>query len=137
MFEDAMASLDRCAEEVARLRGEPHAIKWTLLSMHSALQGFMALILEQGNGLLLMPKKDMIEWQKAHYAGNTYPTGQMDTFLNLYAKIKRKESMPGAAPFKTIGHTEAMKELNALRNQFIHFNISGIDMTMQWYVKKT
>jgi hypothetical protein len=128
LFDDAIASLSRSEEEVRRLSDDPDALKWALIALHSTVQGFMALVLEQGNGLLLMPKKDTAEWLEAHYGDKAYPETRMDRFLNLYAKIKRQECMQGimgAVPFKNDGHDREMKSLNRLRNQFIHFNVGG------------
>jgi hypothetical protein len=129
LFEDAIVSLSRCQEEVSRFRVDPHALKWVLLSLHSTIQGFMALVLEQGNGLSLMTAKDAKAWLEAHDQRKPHPqSSRMDTFLNLYKKIKQTEMMVGmigAEPFKPNGHDAHMKSLNSLRNDFIHFTLSG------------
>ncbi len=129
IFEDAIASLSRCQEEVDRLRDDPHALKWVLLSLHSAVQGFMCLVLDQGNCLLLMKPEDAKAWMEAHDQNKPYPkNSRMDTFLNLYKKVKKTEAMMGtigAEPFEPNGHDAYMKSLNNLRNNFIHFTLSG------------
>jgi hypothetical protein len=129
LLEDALRTLSRCEEEVARFRHDPHALKWLLISLHCTVQSFMASVLEQGNGLQIMKPKVAKAWLKAHYGDEDYPTKtDMDYFLNLYEKIKDADSMRGYAsllPFKQSGHDDSIATLNEWRNQYIHFNISS------------
>jgi hypothetical protein len=144
LFEDAVISLKRCEEETQRFRSDPDALKWMVISLHSSVQGFIALVLSQGNGLQLMRKSAMVKWLEAHKNGHNYPDDtRMDTFLNLYSKIKKEEcmqGMSGVVPFKSDGHNKAMKYLNELRNQFIHFNIDGWSINtgdLAWVIAKS
>lgn len=129
LFEDAIDSLREAQSQIALIRAKRTAIKWATIAMHSAVQGHMALVLNQGNGLNVLAKKDAEAWLKAHYEHKPYPTNlRMDGFMNLYAKIKQMEFMGnfvGAEPFRSLGHDVSMKRLNKIRNRFIHFNVDG------------
>jgi hypothetical protein len=128
LYEDAVVSLTRCEEEVIRLRKDSHSLKWMLISLHSTVQGFMALVLDQGNLINLMRVNDAEKWLKAHEQGEQYPVCSMDRFRNLYKKIKKPEFMAGIvnwSKFSQKSHDDQIKWLNEQRNQFIHFNISG------------
>jgi hypothetical protein len=128
MHEDAEASLTRWAEEAGRVSTEPTALKWMVLAAHSAVQGFMALVLYQGNGFLVMRPEDAKAWMQAHDADAPYPETKMDSFLGLYKKIKRADSFLGLAgtkPFVPDAHNAAMRRLNGARNGFVHFTSSS------------
>lgn len=87
----------------------------------------MALVLYQGNGLLVMRPKDATAWMQAHEADGAYPKTKMDSFLGLYAKIKTSDSfvgLTGSKPFVPGAHDTAMRRLNSVRNDFIHFTYS-------------
>jgi hypothetical protein len=128
MHEDAKASLTRWAEEAGRVSTDPTALKWMVLAAHSALQGFMALVLYQGNGFLVMRPEDAKAWMQAHDANGPYPETKMDSFLGLYKKVNRADSflgLAGSKPFMPDAHDVAMRRLNSVRNDFVHFTASG------------
>jgi hypothetical protein len=128
MHEDAKASLTRWAEEAGRVSKDPTALKWMVLAAHSAIQGFMSLVLYQGNGFLVMRPEDAKVWMQAYDADGPYPKTKMDSFLGLYKKIKRADSFLGFAgskPFAPDAHDAAMRRLNSVRNDFVHFTASG------------
>ena len=41
-------------------------MKWSILSLHSALQGMMAFHLSLGNDFFVMGKRDLAKWLEAH-----------------------------------------------------------------------
>jgi hypothetical protein len=121
---DAVTSLESAQDFCARVTVDELRWKWILMAVHSAVQGFMALALEQGNALLVMRDRVAEKWLEAHTRGAQYPAEQMDFFLNLYEKVKTdvvaryadsKKFVPGAS------HDASMKQLNELRNGFVHF----------------
>jgi len=122
---DAVTSLEAAHEFVERITVAPHYWKWLIVAVHSAVQGFMALALEQGNSLLVMTDDRRVKWLRAHEKGEEpYPDDRMDAFLSLYEKVKSddvcryvgsRKFVPGAT------HDESMQKLNDLRNNFIHF----------------
>lgn len=125
---DAVASLEGAQEFAHRVPADERYWKWLLIAMHSAVQGFMALALEQGNALLVMKEELTAKWLKAHETGGPYPENRMDFFLSLYEKVKSdvvcryvhsKRFVPGPS------HDYSMGKLNELRNDFIHFFPKG------------
>jgi hypothetical protein len=121
---DAVTSLETAQEFCSRVTLDETYWKWTLIAVHSGVQGFMVLALEHGNALLAMKNDIAARWLKAHNAGAPYPEEKMDFFLNLYEKVKSdavcryvesKKFVPGPS------HDYSMKKLNELRNNFIHF----------------
>jgi hypothetical protein len=125
---DAVWSLEAALEFSARLPADEAAWKWLLISVHSAVQGFMAIALEHGNALLVMKDHIMTKWLKAHDAGQPYPEARMDYFLSLYEKVK-SDAVCGYVGSKHFiadaNHDYSMKKLNELRNGFIHFFPQG------------
>ena len=47
--EDAVRSLEWCAETAKTVRADPHGWKWLLISLHNAVQGYMVVALEKGD----------------------------------------------------------------------------------------
>ena len=98
--------------------------KWAVISLHSATQSIMAFHLGFGNDLLVMSQNDAEAWLSAHEAQTDYPETQMDSFLNLYKKIKKHEIL--GFKFTPKGQEgSSIKKLNILRNEFIHFMPKG------------
>ena len=124
-FVETISALEVAADELARTRTDSYRWKWVILALHSALQGMMALALEGGNGLRVLKPKDAKRWLDAYESGAPLPADlEMDNFLNLYEKIKSdtirfyvtsKKFTPEGTQGKSI------KDLNRLRNQFVHF----------------
>jgi len=103
--------------------------RWVIIALHNAVQGFMVLSLRHGNGLLALSDKSYAEWMDAHEKGGPYPSDEkLDTYLNLYKKIKNKElgQIGGNRRFEPKGtEGKSIKKLDALRNDFIHFTPKG------------
>lgn len=125
---DAIASLEAAQEFCSRVTLDEHYWKWLLISIHSAVQGFMVLALEHGNSFLVMKDELAAKWLKAYETGGPFPPDKMDYFLSLYEKVKSddvcryigsKKFIPGTS------HDYSMKKLNELRNDYIHFFPKG------------
>ena len=126
--EEAVSALEMVAESSALVLQENYRWKWVIIATHNTLQGFMVLALRQGNGLKALKNKIAAKWLKAHREGGQYPTEKLDTFLNLYKKIKSEQMICfiHSQSFKaTEEHDKAVKKLNVLRNKFIHFVPKG------------
>lgn len=121
---EAISSLEVFADALEKVTSDPYHWKWVILSLHSALQGFMVLALRSGDGLC--PLKDNIaqEWLNAYRTGTNYPKEELDTFLNLYKKIKSDLMLFFGYSKKFVPEGNqgwSIKKLNKLRNDFIHF----------------
>ncbi len=124
-FVETVSALEASSDELARVLRDSYRWKWVILALHSILQGMMALALEGGNNLRVLKPKDAKRWLDAYESGSPLPADlEMDNFLNLYEKIKSdtilfyvtsKKFTPEGTQGKSI------KDLNRLRNQFVHF----------------
>lgn len=122
--EDAIASLKLYSEAISKIDLDLAYWKWVIISLHSALQSIMAFHLGFGNDLLVMTQEDAEKWIEANDAGAPYPDAKMDSFLNLYKKIKKHEVL--GFKFSPNGQqTVSVKKLNYFRNEFIHFMPKG------------
>ena len=124
-FVEAVSALEVSSDELARVLKDSYRWKWAILALHSALQGMMALTLRGGNNLRVLKPQDAKRWLDAYESGAPLPANlQMDDFLNLYKKIKSDtilfyETSKKFTPEGTQG--KSIKDLNRLRNQFVHF----------------
>lgn len=65
--------------------------KWSVVSLHNSLQGFMVCALTGSNGLNALRDDVAKAWIEALNSGNgNYKIRKLDCFLNLYKKIKSK-----------------------------------------------
>lgn len=123
-LEEAISALEMCAETLGTASSDPYRWRWAVLSLHGAVQGFMVCALRGTNGLAALPKKIEAKWLEAHEKNLPPPEEKLDSFLNLYKKIKGKRmlfyvnSRP-LRPSSTQG--SSIKKLNMLRNEFTHF----------------
>lgn len=88
----------------------------------------MVLALRQGNGLKALKDDVAARWLKAYRDGGKYPKEKLDTFLNLYKKIRSDQMLCFVHSKKFQGsedHDRSVKKLNELRNEFIHFVPKG------------
>jgi len=122
--EEAVAAVEMTAEMAKRLPQDKYAWKWVVLSLHDALQGFMVLALSQGNGLLASTEKSREKWLEAYRKGEKFGDERLDSFPNLYKKIK-SEAMIAYVNSGRFEPSEtqdwAVNKLNELRNNFVHF----------------
>ena len=122
---DAVESLEKVAELLVHVPERTNEWKWVLIAAHSALQGFLVLALEQGNGLQTLKPSHTKKWLKAYETGDPWPDKlDLDYFLQLYEKVKGDTISHhlGATRFVSESrHDDSMTMLNELRNGFIHF----------------
>lgn len=119
---EAIAALEAVADELERVQGDPYRWKWVILTLHGLVQSMMVLVLKGSNGHNVLKSDDAKRLALAIENGTPIPTDlKMDSFLNLYKKIKSDTYIDGEkfTPQGTQG--KSIKDLNRLRNQFIHF----------------
>lgn len=127
--EEVVSALEMTAEMGKRLPQDKYAWKWVILSLHSALQGFMVLALRQGNGLLALTTKSRNKWleeyrKEGKIDEKKFPKEFVDSFPNLYKKIKSDAMLAyvHSKKFEPIDSQDwSVGKLNELRNDFIHF----------------
>jgi hypothetical protein len=122
---DAVASLEILAELLPRTLSIPHLWKWVLLSLHSALQGFMVLALQGTNALAVLTEETARAWMEA-YEADSLPTKRrrLDKFLALYEKIKSDAMLTLAHSKVFVPSPEQdanVVTLNSDRNSFVHY----------------
>jgi hypothetical protein len=127
-YQEAVSAIEAAADFAERVTEDQYRWKWMLIAVHNAVQGFMVLALRRGNSLLALRDDVAAQWLKAYREHNPLPREKLDSFLNLYSKVKT----PAAAgyvhsrPFVPgPSHDRSMKKLNELRNKFIHFVPKG------------
>ena len=127
-WQDAVASLEAAQEFCVRVLIDKNQWKWLLIAAHSCVQGFMAIALDHGNGLLVMRDDIRKKWLKALETDRQFPIEKMDYFLSLYEKVK-SDSVCGYVESKKFvaeeSHDYSMSKLNELRNDYIHFGPKG------------
>lgn len=122
--EDILSSLKLFIDSQKNVVDDDSYWKWSIISLHSAVQSAMAFHLSFSNDLLVMTQTDAEAWLTAHYNETAYPVTQMDSFLNLYKKIKANPIL--GYKFEPNGQKgRSIKTLNTLRNEFIHFMPKG------------
>lgn len=122
--EEAISSLEAAAVWSVQIEKKIDYWKWVVLAIHNATQGFMVLALRGSDGL--RPLKDNVatEWLTAYQEGGEYPVEKLDSFLNLYKKVKSDTMLlfVHSKKFTPIGSQgRSVKKLNSLRDDFIHF----------------
>ena len=127
-YEEAVSAAEAAADFSESALKDPYRWKWVLIAVHNAVQGFMVLALRRGNGLLALRDDIAAEWIKAYRADKKLPKEKLDSFLNLYAKVKTDAAAGWvhSKPFVSgSNHDQSMKRLNEFRNEFIHFVPKG------------
>ena len=126
--EESVSALSMMRDSAAKVLEDVYQWKWFIIAAHNALQGFMVLALRNGNNLSVMPEKLAGEWLEAYRAGEELPEERLDSFPNLYKKIKGKdmELLVCSKRFQSSKeYDRCVKKLNELRNDFIHFVPKG------------
>lgn len=122
---DAISSLEILTEMLPRVISIPHYWKWVVLSLHSALQGFMVLALQRTDALGALTEETKRAWLEAYESG-TVPTkrARLEYFMPLYAKIK-SDAMLFMSNSKSFtpspSQDESVKRLNIVRSSFVHY----------------
>ncbi len=122
--EQAASALEAVAEWSGRIESDIGYWRWVVLALHNAVQGFMVLALRGSNGLLPLKDDVAAKWLIAYRERRPYPVEKLDSFLNLYKKVKSDRMLFFVHSKKVISsatQNRSMKKLNALRNDFVHF----------------
>lgn len=119
---DAEGSLRKAADTAPLVKSDLTQWKWLLITLHAATQGVFVLALARGNGLLTLKTSHAKKWLKAYQSGGPPPPKlDLEYFLELYAKAKALTAKRSLKITDGPAHDQAMKRLNDLRNDFIHF----------------
>ena len=110
---DAKASLDEFCHCIERLPVDDSAWKYALISMHSALQGYICISLNAGNGFQTWSERHLKKWINAYENGTNFPDTKLDFFMGLYDKAYSTE--------QSITR-DNIDWLNNTRNSLVHFN---------------
>ena len=102
--------------------------RWVVIALHNAVQGFMVLSLRHGSGLAALSDKSSTEYMEALDTCGPYPQEKLDSYLNLYRKVKSKKhgeigGNTRFVPSSTEGKN--IKRLDTIRNALIHFTPKG------------
>jgi hypothetical protein len=122
--EEAVSALEAVAEWSGRVATKIDYWKWVVLALHNATQGFMVLALRGSDGLRPLKEDVATAWLTAYREGSDYPVEKLDSFLNLYKKVKSDSMLFFIHSKKFIpsgSQSRSIKKLNSLRNDFIHF----------------
>lgn len=122
--EEAVSALKTVAEWSGQIEGDILLWRWLTVALHNTIQGFMVLALRGSDGFL--PLKDNVasQWLSAYREGGDYPVEKLDSFLNLYKKVKSKKMLYFIHSKRVVAtdtQDRSVKKLNAIRNEFIHF----------------
>lgn len=119
-----MRALEWSAQMAVSVGRAPYHWKWLLLALHNAVQGYMVVALEKGNGLLALRPKVARRWLEAFEGKGPYPVEKLDDFMPLYEKVKNPKYFETPFPAST-EHDNRITQLNTLRGQFVHFTPRG------------
>jgi hypothetical protein len=123
-MEEAVSGLEAASEWSAHIAERADYWKWVILALHNATQGFMVLALRGSDGLRPLKNHIAAEWRAAYREGGKYPVEELDSFLNLYKKVKSDDMLFFAHSKKFVpvrSQGRSIKRLNLLRNNFVHF----------------
>ncbi len=94
-----------------------------MIALHNSTQAFMVLALKGTASFNVCKNKK--QFLDAMLSGDDYPDLRMENFMDLYKYIKSEDRMKigiGSKNFLASMETDyAMKTLNEIRNNFIHF----------------
>lgn len=126
---EAILALDILSEHLVKVVDDTYYWKWSIISIHNSLQGFMVCALRGHNGVNVLNNHSFEEWIKRHENGNgNYVVDTLDDFLNLYKKIKSDKMLMfgNSNKFSPEKHQDlSIEKIDKLRNEFIHFTPNG------------
>jgi hypothetical protein len=125
---DIIASLSMLIIALDLVENDIAAWKWIVIATHSALQSAIACHLRgTGNNLLVAKNEDAEVWLKAHKQGTAHPEMMMDSFPNLYRKLKHFE-IDGFKFTPQGNQGRSINKINGYRNDFVHFMVNGFSL---------
>lgn len=126
--EEAVSAIEMVSESVTMAKSDIYRWKWALIALHSGVQGFMVLALRGGNGLAALKDEVAAAWLEAHEKNRPYPEERLDTYENLYKKVKSDRMLMygHSKKFVPVGtQGGSINRLKDLRDEFIHFVPKG------------
>jgi hypothetical protein len=127
--EEAIAALEFLAELACTLPSNIYRWKWVIIAMHNAVQSFIVVALLQSDGRGPIRDDVMAEIRQAVHRNEVPPKEKLDDFMTLYKKTKTAARMQKYVHSKhliaTADQDLAMKKVNELRNEFLHFTPKG------------
>lgn len=125
---EAATDFEMFSEQLQRVIDDRHRWKWAIIALHSGIQGMMVVALKSGNGLKVLRKEDAkrwLDWYEGDRDNGSRPRDlKLAGFLELYEKIKGKWMLMYMRSQKFVPkgtQDSSIKDLNRLRNDFIHF----------------
>lgn len=130
---DAVSSLSAAADFLERSDCDLSYWKWSVVALHSAVQGLLTLSLRQGNNLLVQKPGRARQMLAALEDGTRAPTPFMDNFMGLYVKALDPSNFQGGhAPIPPDPSLKAaMEAFDHWRHEFLHFNSKGWAIELQ------
>lgn len=125
---EAANAMDMAARFAVGVATDLHLWRWIIIALHNAAQGVMVLSLRHGNGLLALSADSFASWMAAYEKNEPLPPEKLDSYLNLYKKVKHKKhgKVGGNTRFVPEATEGAdIKRIDSLRNEFIHFTPKG------------
>jgi hypothetical protein len=86
--EEAVSAIEMVSESVTMAKSDIYRWKWALIALHSGVQGFLVLAPRGGNGLAALKDEVAAAWLEAHEKNGPYPEERLDSYENLYKKVK-------------------------------------------------
>jgi len=121
---EAVSAIEMVSESVEMASRDIYRWRWALIALHSGVQGFMVLALRGGNGLAALKNDVASAWLEAHEKNLPPPEERLDSYENLYKKVKSDRMLmydhsKKFAPRGSQGRS--INRLKDLRDDFIHF----------------
>lgn len=127
-YKEAVSALEFVLESASKLSTDICRWRWVILSLHSALQGFMVIALRHSDGSGPVPNDIIVRILTAHRNKQPQPDEMLHKFLVLYRLLRgqRMERYIHSKRFRPQGtQSWSVRRLNMLRNEFIHFTPKG------------
>jgi hypothetical protein len=127
-LQNAIISLEMAVECIGKIPLNLLNWKWVIIGTHDCLQNFMVLALRGSMPVNIMSEKNAKRWLKAYDKKEKLPNYRMDSFLNLYDKIKSNRMLmyTNSKKYTPTGSEDRhVESLNRLRNSFTHFHVGG------------
>ena len=121
---DAVGSLSAAADFLHKATSDFNYWKWSVVALHSAVQGLLALSLRQGNALLVQKPGRAKEILSALEGGPGTLEPYMDNFMGLYRKAQDPANFLGSQPPVPLDPAleTAIVMFDQWRHDFLHFN---------------
>jgi hypothetical protein len=133
--EQVVEDLAELERQLMSLAHRPSALKWVIISAHSALHGSFGVCLQRSDGAqLLTPKHEVAtykRWEQERLTGQLVPYGPapVDAFLNLYDKVQdsaRMSYLGGKPLLPTKSQTESVEHIHRLRGDLLHYSATTL-----------